>query len=126
MSMKLSVFAIAAAALVGCASLPTPEQSASADYGSYPENHESIVKGYYAQVLKDPESARYGTITTPQKYWLGNRFDGAKYGYLVCATLNAKNSYGGYVGNQTDGLLIRNGSIILKVEKGIWFGRAIC
>ena len=124
--MKTFTLTIVIALLSGCASLPSTEQAESADYGSYPDNYESVVKAYYARVLKDPESIRYGNITSPQKYWLGSRFEGARYGYLVCASVNAKNSYGGYVGSRTDGLLIRNGSVILPVETGNWFGRQIC
>jgi hypothetical protein len=124
--MKSFISLVFVALVGGCASMPTPEQTASADYGTYPGNSEDLVKAYYSATLKDPDSVKYRQITSPQKYWLGNRFEGNKYGYLVCATLNAKNSYGAYVGYQTDGLLIRNGSIVQFVSKSEWFGRSIC
>jgi len=124
--MKNLFLVILVALIAGCTSLPTPEQAASAEYGSYPDNYEVIVKDYYARILKDPDSVKYKSISTPQKYWLGDRFEGAKYGYLVCATLNGKNSYGAYVGYKTDGLLIRNGTVVLFVDKGDWWGRKVC
>lgn len=112
--------------LAGCASLPTAQEAASADYGPMPTNYEQIVKTYYGTTLKDPDSAQYRNISSPRQYWLGDRFTGAKYGYLVCVTLNAKNSYGAYVGYKTDGLLIQYDSVVLYVPDGIWFGRQVC
>ena len=124
--MKKAPFTLVVLFLVSCASLPTPEQAATANYGSYPNNYEDIVKDYFASTLKDPDSVKYQFISTPKQFWLGNRFEGAIFGYLVCATLNAKNSYGGYVGYETDGLLIRNGSVIKYIKNGDWFGKQIC
>jgi len=98
-----------------------------ADYGSYPNNYEEIVKNYYSRILKDPDSANYQSFTTPNMSYMGDRFDGTKYGYLVCATVNSKNSFGGYVGFSTDGLLIRNGSVIKYIEKGrLSSGKNVC
>ena len=123
--MKL-YFVFIAIAFSGCASLPTAEDASRADHGTYPVEYELIVKRYYERSLKDPESARYKGISVPKPYWLGNRLSGSEYGYLVCATLNAKNSYGAYVGYQTDGFLIKNGDIVKVVPKGNWFGKQIC
>ncbi len=125
-AMKLAPLALIMLLIASCASLPTPEQAATADYGSYPNNYEDIVKDYFAKTLKDPDSVKYQSISTPKKFWLGDKFTGARFGYLVCVTLNAKNSYGGYVGYQTDGLLIRNGLIVEYIDKGDWWGRQIC
>lgn len=112
--------------LLGCASLPSAEEAARADHGPLPTEYERIVKSYYEFTLKDPGSAQYRHISYPKQYWLGDRFTGAKFGYLVCATVNAKNSYGAYVGYKIDGLLIYNERVILHVPNGIWFGRSIC
>ena len=109
-----------------CTSMPSPEQASQADYGSYPSNYESIVKIYYNVTLKDPDSAKFGSISTPIQYYLGNRFSGAKYGYLVCSSVNAKNSYGAYVGYKTTALLIRNGEMIKIIENGIYGSQSIC
>jgi len=124
--MTIALFIIVVAFLVGCAGLPTQEEIASADHGSYPNNYEDIVKSYYARVLKDPYSVKYESISTPQRYWVGNRIEGATFGYLVCVTLNAKNSYGAYVGYETDGLIIKNGLVIKYIEKGRWGDKMIC
>ena len=115
---------ILAGTLFGCAHLPTPEEIAHADYGPFPDNYEQIVKIYYSSVLKDPNSAIYKEITSPRTWALGNRLEGAKFGYLVCVTLNAKNSYGGYVGYKTDALLIRNSAVIEYIQNGVYFGHA--
>jgi hypothetical protein len=110
----------------GCVSLPTQQEAAAADYGAYPTNYESIAKSFYASTLKDPDSVQYRGIAAPRQFWIGDRFTGAKYGYMVCVTLNAKNSYGGYVGFQTDGLMVRNGAVVQQIENGDWFGRQVC
>ena len=124
--MNVALFITVMAFLVGCAGLPTPEEIASADHGSYPNNYEDIVKSYFARILKDPYSVRYESISTPQRYWLANRLEGATYGYLVCVTLNAKNSYGAYIGYETDALIIRNGVVVKYIAKGRWGEKIIC
>ena len=124
--MKSVIAAALFVLLSGCASLPSPQEAATADYGPMPTNYEDIVKNYYGNTLKDPYSVQYQNISFPRQSWLGDRFTGAKYGYLVCATLNAKNSYGAYVGYKTDGLLIHGNSVILYVPDGMWFGRQVC
>lgn len=124
--MKSIIVTLVLVILVGCASLPTPQEVAVADYGSYPSNYEKIVKKFYDNTLKDPDSAKYRNITTPKKYWLGDRISGAKFGYLVCVTLNAINSFGAYIGYHADALLIRNGAVIQYVKDGMWGGKQIC
>ena len=124
--MRYFIVTMLFALLTSCASLPSQQEAAAADYGTYPSNYEQVVKGYYDNTLKDPGSAQYRDITLPKQFWLGDRFTGAHYGYLVCATLNAKNSYGAYIGFQTDGLLIHNGIVVQYVPKGAWFGRQVC
>jgi hypothetical protein len=124
--MKIKYGALLAFTLSGCAGLPSQEEAARADYGSYPSSYESVVKKYFEYTLKDPDSVQYRGITSPKKWWLGNRIDGAKYGYLVCATSNAKNSFGAYTGYSTDALLIRNDTVIQFVSKGDWWGKPLC
>lgn len=125
MKIKLSGV-ILTLSLAGCVTMPTPEEVSKADYGSYPSNYENVVKQHFDFILKDPDSVKYRSITTPQKYWLGDRIDGVKYGYLVCATFNGKNSYGAYTGYSTDALLIKNGAVVLYVPDGNWWGRELC
>lgn len=124
--MKHVLAGIALCLLGGCASLPSPQEAANADYGQYPSDYEQIAHNYYEMIAKDPSSLQYRSITVPRQFWLGNRFTGAQYGYLVCVTVNAKNGFGGYVGFETDALLIRNGTVIQYLQRGDWFGRQMC
>jgi hypothetical protein len=112
--------------LVGCVSAPTPELVAAADYGSFPSDSERTVKDYLAKRLKDPDSALFREFTAPTRVYVGNRIEGVKFGYMVCATYNAKNSYGAYVGYSRDGFLIKNGSVIAYFPDGENFGRDVC
>ncbi len=99
--------------LVSCVTAPTKDQLEVADYGSAPENYEEIIRYYMQRVLKDPDSAQYNFTTIPLQMWkrdgFGSRF---KFGWGVCALINAKNSFGGFVGNQNHFFLIRDGTII--------------
>lgn len=45
------------------------------------------IDSYFAKILKDPDSRRIEFIRHP-------------YGSLICGSINAKNSYGGYTGKQ--------------------------
>ena len=106
---KIITILALAALLLGCAT-PTQQELAAADYGSYPADFETIIKSYMQATLKDPESARYQFLNSPKSGW--NGFGGVKYGYVVCVRINAKNSYGGYVGNRMSYFMIRNGRVI--------------
>ncbi len=113
--------------LNACASEPKPEELAAADYGTYPDNYVQIVKDYLGRALKDPSSAQYGDFTTPRKYWMGGGLTPRQFGYMTCATYNAKNSFGGYVGYETDLFLIKNGMVIQFIEKADNFlGKNMC
>ncbi|MCD9959420.1 hypothetical protein LVT17_27945, partial [Klebsiella pneumoniae] len=60
--------------------------------------------------LKDPYSARYD-FNEPFKGWCKSGFT-TYYGWLVPFTLNAKNSYGGYVGNKSYLYLVNKNNAI--------------
>lgn len=100
---------IIAAFFAGCAT-PSQEDLARADYGPYPSDYESIVKRHLSNSLKDPDSAQYRFLNTPKSGW--NGLGGVKYGWIVCAQVNAKNSYGGYVGFRPAYFMIKNGLVI--------------
>lgn len=95
----------------GCATVPTSTQLASADYGSYPNNYQEIVTNYYSQILFDPYSAHYRWIKEPYSGYF-SAFGQFKFGYIVHVGINAKNRMGGYVGEQQEALLIKNGVVI--------------
>lgn len=109
-------------ALAGCASKPTPEQIQSADYGAsvYQDDAERAVKDFFGVYLKDPDSARYSFGNVYKGYMVGSAFEGRKLeaGYLLDVTVNAKNSYGGYVGAKPYKFLIRNERLVGGWEIG--------
>ena len=82
----------------------------SADFGKYTNNYEELVKTWGSSNLKDPESARYGRISKPRKEFMVENLK-PFYGFSLCAEINAKNSYGGYVGAQTYWFMIRDGKV---------------
>jgi hypothetical protein len=108
--LALAVFALF---LSGCAA-PTPEEIARADYGTYPSNYEQIIKSYLSTVLKDPSSAEFNSMSSPKTGWT-TYGGGKKFGYVVCARINTKNSFGGYVGFQPYYFMIKNGVVISSV-----------
>lgn len=64
---------------------------------------EKAVRSYFEKTLKDPESARYTYMPMQNGYVdLGGPLTSGKreVGWFVCGTVNAKNSYGGYVGQR--------------------------
>jgi hypothetical protein len=105
---KLFTSLTLATMLVGCAA-PSPKELESADYGPYPTYYEQIIKLHMQSVLKDPESARYQFLNTPTIAWDGS--GGMKYGFVVCAYINSKNSFGGYVGNRMTYFMINSGRV---------------
>ena len=56
MLKKIGILVVMAFALAGCASGPTPQDIASADYGSaiQQDEAESQIKSYFNRSLKDP------------------------------------------------------------------------
>ena len=84
----------------------------SENYGSYPKNYERQVRQYLNDTLLDPDSAKI-RIGTPHKVFqtynpLANTYPPktpkelkSNQYYVVCAEVNAKNTFGGYTGWQT-------------------------
>lgn len=97
-----------------------------------PKNWQKIVKTAVAGMLKDPDSAKYTFPENPKFYSFSN--SGAWFkgqyrvstspllGYAGLVFVNAKNSYGGYTGNQPWLYMITNGEISLldTNPNGIW------
>ena len=106
-------FAVGAMAFVAaCASPPTDDQVRAADTGPYPSNYEQIVKDNFATSLFDPYSAVFNFTRTPTKGYGGSPIAGARIGWIVCGTVNAKNRMGGYVGVKPFVVVISNGAVI--------------
>ncbi|HMS26260.1 MAG TPA: hypothetical protein PKC80_02675 [Burkholderiaceae bacterium] len=106
----------------GCAVVtpPSQEQMLSADYGPIP-TEDQIQRGivsYLEPRLKDPDSALTKNITKPKKGYLtltsiaaGSSYT---YGWIVHFEVNAKNSYGGYVGYKEYSVVFRDGKVMNK------------
>jgi hypothetical protein len=105
------------AALAACAPMPviTQQQLDSADYGAPISQADAtqLAKTWLNGYLKDPYSAveewqpvQKGIVTT-------SLLDGHKQlpGYMMDGTVNAKNSYGGYIGARAFRFLFRDGKI---------------
>jgi hypothetical protein len=97
------------------------------DVGTTPAGYEAAIKEYFKRTLKDPYSAKYEEITPPilgfftestvtKPATLINtdvRVTVRKiYGWMVTADVNAKNSYGGYVGVKQYKFFFRGDTLI--------------
>lgn len=99
-----------------------------ADYGAYPADYKSIISSNLRSILKDPDSAKISRISKPRKeHKIVNQFTKkVNYGYSSCVFLNAKNSYGGYVGEKPYWFFIRNGRVLESSDNmsPIYIGRS--
>lgn len=109
--IALGLFAAFAAMPVLAKDPPIVPEMANADFGPVPADAEGLIKAWAETTLKDPESARYVHFSKPRKEWAVAEKHPI-YGWSVCATINAKNGYGGYTGAQTWWFFIQNGKII--------------
>lgn len=113
--MKVTFFLLAGLlALSGCATQSALESSSSVDYGQPPKMADQIIKNYFDSVLKDPYSAVIKPYAKPTPYVhtvLWRKFAG----YGTCYSVNAKNAYGGYVGERLY-LFVLNNERIAFVE----------
>ena len=81
---------------------------------------------YFTDTLKDPYSAHID-IQAPEKFWyqepaLADGWTGGQRhaGWMVRVLVNAKNSYGGYVGNETYGFFFQNSRLVKVLEPDDW------
>lgn len=98
--------------LSACATMPTQEQIANADYGPFPGNYQEIIKSYMERLLFDPYSAVYSNWRGPAQGFSGGNFVQTAYGYRVCVDINAKNRMGGYVGTKRRYFLINSDRVV--------------
>lgn len=106
--MKTKLLSCLVAVLVitlsGCASIgpavpvaKIPESQAKAAVYPAKPDYQAASKAYFATILKDPLSAQYSNWMLSRAYI---PIKGAPiFGHVVNVNVNAKNSYGGYVGN---------------------------
>jgi len=115
--LAISLFTL----LVSCAAAPTDEQRANANYGTPMSQGdcEKIIKGAIALTLKDPSSAQYRAISQCSRaidhliIYGGDAYVAA---YRIDLQVNAKNSFGGYVGFTPYAAVMRNGEILELVS----------
>ncbi len=70
-----------------------------------------LVEDAIKEQLKDPDSAKFTDMTNPRKEVMVDQGNFI-YGYSTCVYVNAKNSYGGYVGKQRYWAFIRNNQVL--------------
>lgn len=100
----------------GCATTDnvTRAEIESADFGTYPENFEALIKEYLYKNMIDPTSMLTEFTGQPYKgYCYAPVFvpPGQHFGYGVPFRLNGKNRLGGYVGWNAEVAYIRNGRV---------------
>lgn len=103
--------------LTGCASAPTQQEIANADYGTPMSEDQCrrIAEQDIANQLKDPNSAQFRDEQPCYKGWLSSApLLGMKaaFGYVQKGEVNGKNSFGGYVGFSPYLVLIKNGQVV--------------
>jgi len=100
--------------LSGCVHAPPAPHFTAADYGPLPVHYEETIKQYFETALKDPFSAQYKFQKPEQGYTYKVFVSGGANnpGWLVNVDVNAKNSYGAYVGWKRYSFLIKDENII--------------
>lgn len=103
-----------AAALLFLSGCKTTSQAIQEDPGPYPTNYEASIKQWMQFNLKDPSSVQGFSATEPKRgaAFFGMINGGAVSAWSSCAYFNAKNSFGGYVGQQGYVFYIKNGQVI--------------
>src|SRR5262245_49168637 len=86
--------------MAGCFGLPPkPPDLYAVQIGPPPENYEDQIRNYFKPSLLDPYSAMY-EFSGPVRGWDQDNNGIAKVFWVVCGTVNAKNRFGGYVGQR--------------------------
>jgi hypothetical protein len=105
--------------LIFTVSACTTPQTTPQEPGSYPANYAELVQTWMRTALVDPYSVMDLTISKPQlrhfQIWNGLLYGGGYSNYHVwvtCATYNAKNRMGGYVGLSHEAFWIAEGRIV--------------
>jgi len=98
--------------LSGCATV-SKQEAMTADFGPLPAGYQDEIKAFISPKLKDPYSAVYD-FGIPRK---GAARDGLifgcgkHYGWIIPVGINAKNSFGGYTGEQQFIFMLSEGRV---------------
>lgn len=120
---------VALTSIAGCAPKPPSAVAiSSANYGTLPSDYKEQIKNHFNKILKDPYSAQF-TFEAPYKGLsqdgaLSSTNGGVHYGHIVPVQVNAKNSYGGYTGNQLYVFMFSNG-VIYDSTMNYQYGRVM-
>jgi len=96
----------------------------TADAGSKPSKYKKTVENAIREQLKDPDSAKFSGMTSPRKEVMVENGNFV-YGYSTCVYVNAKNSYGGYVGKQLYWAFLRDNQVLRVKNTNDSFGDII-
>lgn len=112
--ISLTIFLLGQVGCVTSVKPPTQIEIASAEYGPYPANYPEIIKKLTVPFLKDPESATFSFEKSPEKGWAGGGVYRIpiSFGWGIFCSINAKNSFGGYVGAKRYFFLIKNDNVV--------------
>lgn len=102
--------------LGACSTVPVHELSLCGSPPTTEEAQQAVEGAVSSMGLKDPYSAQVENIriVEPYRHYRGVFKGGYDYGWLITFALNAKNSYGAYVGFRT--------YQIMRTEGGaVWF-----
>lgn len=99
--LRIAVLSLFFSFLVGCASV-SKEELASAYFSPVPSNYESQIESHFSSRLKDPYSAKYRYLEPRCAFAQDGLINGngKHFGYIVPVSVNAKNSFGAYVGER--------------------------
>ena len=127
--IKTFGLACALALLAGCVTPPTQGEYeatvAKIGYGAtLPDDWQDRVKAFMETRLKDPISAQWKFETESFTSWAGASDRGGvlvSAGHVVTALLNAKNSYGAFIGFTRYRFMVRDGKVIAyQIGAGAW------
>ena len=108
--MRKYLMLLFAAVMLGCATKPTAEQAANADYGPSPHNSSELAEIWVKDQLVDPYSAKFEHASLRKGYT--SLFGKHEFGWIQCGTVNSKSRAGGYVGWQAYFVTIRYGKVV--------------
>lgn len=111
--MKKLFVIILSFCLFGCMATPSANDLANANFGNKPINYEENIKNKIGSKLKDPFSAQYKFGEPRKGYFQEGISDNflLRYGWIIPVQVNAKNSFGAYVGFETRYIMISEGQI---------------
>ncbi len=91
----------------------TPHERANAPIDPLPKDYQAQIKNFEVGRLKDPYSAVYRFGTPQRGYWQDGLVHGGgkHFGYIVPVGINAKNSYGGYTGEEIQYIAFERGRV---------------